>query len=241
MPDWSHELPLLPTKPARVLLFIAMESEAAPIAQALRLNAGRGQFGRAQIELCNPGRDTATSCDRIGPVYAAWALTRAIAVAKPDLVVNMGTAGGFAAQGLDIADLVVARDTMFHDARVALAGFDAVARAHTRLSPQDAELDALAEAISARVGLVSSGSSLDATADELAQFARLRTLAKDMELAALAAVCATEQVPLIALKGVTDLVDRHEPAHEAFVRNFARTSGRLADAAPTLLRAIVSR
>jgi nucleoside phosphorylase len=103
------------------------------------------------------------------------------------------------------------------------------------------ELDALAEAISARVGLVSSGSSLDATSDELAQFARLRTLAKDMELAALAAVCATEQVPLIALKGVTDLVDRHEPAHEAFVRNFARTSGRLADAAPTLLRALVSR
>ena len=153
----------------------------------------------------------------------------------------MGTAGGFAAQGLGIADFVLARDTMFHDARVALAGFDAVARAHTRLSPQDAELDALAEAISARVGLVSSGSSLDATSDELAQFARLRTLAKDMELAALAAVCATEHVPLIALKGVTDLVDQHEPAHEAFVRNLARTSGRLADAAPTLLRALVSR
>jgi 5'-methylthioadenosine/S-adenosylhomocysteine nucleosidase len=241
MPDWSHELPPLPTNPARVLLFIAMESEATPIAQALRLHAGRGRLGSAQIELCNPGRDTATSCDRIGPVYAAWALTRVIATAKPDLVVNMGTAGGFAAQGLDIADLVVARDTMFHDARVALAGFDAVARAHTRLSPHDTELDALAEAISARVGLVSSGSSLDATSDELAQFAHLRTLAKDMELAALAAVCATEQVPLIALKGVTDLVDRHEPAHEAFVRNLARTSGRLADAAPTLLRAIVSR
>jgi nucleoside phosphorylase len=241
MPDWSHELPLLPTKPARVLLFIAMESEAAPIAQALRLDAGRGRLGGAQIELCNPGRDTATSCDRIGPVYAAWALTRAIAAAKPDLVVNMGTAGGFAAQGLDIADLVLARDTMFHDARVALAGFDAVARAHTRLSPRDAELDALAEAISARVGLVSSGSSLDATADELAQFARLRTLAKDMELAALAAVCATEQVPLIALKGVTDLVDRHEPAHEAFVRNFNRTSARIAQAAPAFFEALLAQ
>jgi nucleoside phosphorylase len=130
---------------------------------------------------------------------------------------------------------------MFHDARVALAGFDAVARAHTRLSPQDAELDALAEAISARVGLVSSGSSLDATADELAQFARLRTLAKDMELAALAAVCATEQVPLIALKGVTDLVDRHEPAHEAFVRNFNRTSARIAQAAPAFFEALLAQ
>jgi nucleoside phosphorylase len=62
-----------------------------------------------------------------------------------------------------------------------------------------------------------------------------------MELAALAAVCATERIPLVALKGITDLVDRHEPAHEAFVRNLARTCARLADAAPALLRALVGR
>jgi 5'-methylthioadenosine nucleosidase len=224
-----------------------MRDEAAPIARALGFERDRCRVGDAEIELVVPGSDPTTGVDRIGPVHAAWALTRAIAVRKPDLVVNMGTAGGFAAQGLDIADLVLARDTMFHDARVALGGFDAVARAHARLSASDAELDAIASAIAtcvghaARTGLVSSGSSLDATADELALFARMRTLAKDMELAALAAVCATERIPLVALKGVTDLVDRHEPAHEAFVRNLARTSGRLADAAPTLFRALVGR
>ena len=241
MPDWTHELPPLPARPSRVLLCVAMRDEAAPIARALGFERDRCRVGDAEIELVVPGSDPTTGVDRIGPVHAAWALTRAIAVRKPDLVVNMGTSGGFAAQGLDIADLVLARDTMFHDARVALGGFDAVARAHARLSASDAELDGVASELAARVGLVSSGSSLDATADELALFTRMRTLAKDMELAALAAVCATERIPLVALKGVTDLVDRHEPAHEAFVRNLARTSGRLADAAPTLLRALVGR
>jgi 5'-methylthioadenosine nucleosidase len=239
MPDWTYELPSIPAQPRRVLLFIAMESEAAPIAHALRLEHGKGRIGQTEIELLSPGRDDATKIDRIGPVYAAWALTRAIAAQRPDLVVNMGTAGGFAAQGLGIADLVLARDTMFHDARVALPGFDAVARAHTRLSPSDAQLDALAAAIDARVGLASSGSSLDATDGEMALFARTRTLAKDMELAALASVCAAERLPLVSLKGVTDLVDHAhaggEPAHEAFVRNLERTCARLAEAAPALL------
>jgi nucleoside phosphorylase len=76
------------------------------------------------------------------------------------------------------------------------------------------------------------------TTDELAHFARTRTLAKDMELAALAAVCNAERIPLVALKGVTDLVDHHEPAAEAFVRNLKRTCERLAEATVPLLRAL---
>lgn len=190
MPDWTHELPPLPVHPNRVLLFIAMEGEAAPLAGRLGLNV-RGTPGSAanSIDLVVPGLDPTVGADRIGPAYAAWALTRAIMARRPDIVVNIGTAGGFASQGLGIADLVLARDTMFHDARVALPGFAAIARAHTRLSPSDTELDRLASDLGARVGLASSGSSLDVTTDELAHFARTRTLAKDMELAALAAVC----------------------------------------------------
>ena len=239
MPDWTHELPPLPVHPNRVLLFIAMEGEAAPLAGRLGLNV-RGTPGSAanSIDLVVPGLDPTVGADRIGPAYAAWALTRAIMARRPDIVVNIGTAGGFASQGLGIADLVLARDTMFHDARVALPGFAAIARAHTRLSPSDTELDRLASDLGARVGLASSGSSLDVTTDELAHFARTRTLAKDMELAALAAVCNAERIPLVALKGVTDLVDHHEPAAEAFVRNLKRTCERLADATVPLLRAL---
>lgn len=243
----TYALPPLPARPSRVLAFIAMEAEAAPVARALGLGApvaaGCGASTRGgtcmdmQVTLACPGRDPATGADRIGPVHAASALVRLLR-APFDLVVNLGTAGGFESQGLAIADLVLARDTMFHDARVALPAYGEVARAHTRLSASETELAALAAATGARIGLASTGSSLDATADELAHFARTRTLAKDMELAALAVVCREEGVPLVAMKGVTDLVDHHEPAHEAFARNLARTTARLADAVPALLAAL---
>ncbi len=230
----------------RVLLFVAMHSEAEPIARALSLRGSpslrHGTVGDAEIQLLTPTLDAVTGVDSIGPVHAAAALasmlgflTHASGVGRPDLVVNLGTAGGFQAQGLGIADLVLARDTMFHDARVPLPGYEAVARAHTRLSLDEAQLASLATRLNARVGLASTGSSLDATTDELAQFAAHQTLAKDMELAALAVVCRAHDLPLIALKGITDLVDHHEPTHEAFLRNLKHTSDRLAAVAAPFL------
>ena len=235
----TFALPPIPPRVHRVLLFVAMRSEADPIARALGATDGTARIGGAHIELLVPGADPVLGVDRLGPVHAASALARALCSTRPDLVVNMGTCGGFESQGLGIADLVVVRDAMFHDARVALDGFDALVRAHTRLSPSESQLEAVAERLGARTGLASSGSSLDATADELALFRRTHTLAKDMELAALAVVCREAGVPLAALKGVTDLVDHHEPTHEAFLRNLTRTTDRIAQSAAAFIGQLV--
>ena len=244
-PDFA--LPPLAPHPHAITIFIAMESEAAPVARALGMGGPDGRaprtatLGGARIRLVTPGRDEIALADRIGPLHAALALERALAAEPADLVVKLGTAGGFESQGLGIADLVLARETMFHDARVGLPGFDAVARARTRLSLDDARLEALAAALGARVGPVSTGSSLDATAAELAQFAATGTLAKEMELAALAIVCRDHATPLVALKGITDLVDHHEPVESAFLRNLERTCARIAEAAPALIGLLAAR
>jgi nucleoside phosphorylase len=244
-PHADFALPPLAAATRRILVFVAMEHEAAPIAAALGLSrAGNARVGRvadAQVVLVTPGIDPAASVDRIGPVHAAATLTRALVGAREpfDLVVNAGTAGGFEAHGQRIADLVIARDTMFHDARVAIGGFDRIARAHTRLSADEAMLARLARELDARTGLVSTGASLDATADELAHFARSGARAKEMELAALAVVCRLQQVPLVAIKGITDLVDHHEPTHDAFLRNLERTAARVAAASGPFLETIL--
>ena len=247
-------LPPLPRHPRRALVFVAMEAEAEPIARALGLAPDRLPIGSAgvrsgrigsngaglEVSLLSPGICAQTGVDRIGPVHAAATLARALERIPCDIVVNAGTAGGFESQGQRIADVVLARDTLFHDARVALEGYDAVARAHTRLSADDAMLARMAAALGARAGLVSTGASLDATADELALFARHGAIAKEMELAALAVVCREHGRPLVALKGITDLVDHHEPTHEAFLRNLARTSARVADAIGPLLEELAT-
>ena len=251
-PAADFSLAPLPAVVRRVLFFVAMEHEAAPIADALGLarmgnarmgDARTGRVAGAEVTLATPGVDAATKVDRIGPVHASAALARMLALAREpfDLVVNAGTAGGFEAQGQRIADLVVARDAMFHDARVAIDGFDRVARAHTRLSADEATLARMAATLGARAGLVSTGSSLDATPDELALFARSGALAKEMELAALAVVCRLHDTPLVALKGVTDLVDHHEPTHAAFLRNLERTAARVASASGPMLESMCGR
>ena len=236
----TFTLPPVPARVRHVLLFVAMRSEAEPIARALGATCGSALVGGARIELLVPGVDPVLGVDRLGPVHAAAALARAFVLGRPDLVVNMGTCGGFEAHGQGIADLVVVRDTLFHDARVALDGFDRLARAHTRLSPSEARLTQLGTTLGAHIGLASTGASLDATADELALFRQTRALAKDMELAALAVACREANVPLAALKGVTDLVDHHEPTAEAFLRNLKNTGDRIAAAAGSFIEEVIA-
>ena len=235
-------LPALTHAPRSMILFVAMEGEAAPIAKQLALGnpsamihgqpmmVREGVVAGAQLRLITPGRDQHTHTDRVGLVYAATTLAAALTIARADLVVNAGTAGGFESGGVAIGDLVIARTVSVHDARVALPGFDVLARGHTRLSPSDPSLRAMAQELSAHIGAVSSGSSLDSTSDERELFTREHIRAKDMELAALAMVARDWGVALAALKGITDLVDRSEPIHTSFLRNLARASEHVASA-----------
>ncbi len=239
-------LPALTHAPRSLIVFVAMEDEAAPIAKRLALGHAsamiqgqpmmvrEGVVAGARVRLITPGRDAHTHTDRVGLVYAATTLTAALTIERADLVINAGTAGGFESRGVAIADLVLARTVSVHDARVALPGFDVLARGHTRLSPSDSALHAMAEELSAHatahIGAVSSGSSLDSTSDERELFTREHIRAKDMELAALAMVARDWGVALAALKGITDLVDRSEPIHTSFLRNLARASEHVASA-----------
>ena len=243
--DADFALAPLPTRTGRLLLFVAMQAEAEPVAAALALKSvgpdasgmsvWEGKRAATVVTLVTAGRDPLLGVDRIGPVSAAWTLTTALVAQRPDLVVNIGSAGGFQSRGLAVMDLVVGSCSQFHDARVALPGFDRAARAHTRLSLDGRACSELASALGARHGPVTTGSSLDATPAELAWFQASTVMAKDMELAALASVCRAHATPLVALKGITDLVDHSEPTAEAFTRNLAATTARLAIAAPTMI------
>jgi nucleoside phosphorylase len=244
----------LPPRVRDIMICVAMESEASPIACALGLGEPRalrsmhparvreGHVAGARIRLVTAGLDAATHVDRIGPIYAATTLLHALAIAtdatRPDLVINMGTAGGFSAQHIGIGDLVIARHTMVHDARVALPGFDALSRAHTRLSLSTDMLASLAARLDATIGDVSTGSSLDASVEELKQFAGAGTMAKDMELAALAMVARDEGVALASVKAITDLVDQPELASVSFLRNLKRACDRLGACAGPMIEVI---
>ncbi|MFM8872093.1 MAG: hypothetical protein ACKOJI_01795, partial [Phycisphaerales bacterium] len=154
---------------------------------------------------------------------AAYMAIRKLA---PDLLLNVGTCGGFAARGARVGDIYVsAAPLLFHDRRIPLDHFalQAAGRWPSAHAPN------LAAAIGARPGVVSTGNSLDVLPGELEFFAREQVCAKDMEACSIAQVCALAGVPFIAVKAVTDLVDHPEPVQDAFLRTLRTVTALLGE------------
>ena len=222
----------------RVALLFALEAEAMPLVERLMLAEQpavdpqlrqrhyAGTVGTVHVDLLTNGADPRNGVDRVGTDAATMAAYIAIRKLSPDLVVNAGTCGGFEAQGAKVGEIFVsAGHLLFHDRRIPLPHFQVQAQGRWPATPAPN----LARAIGARPGVVSTGNSLDYTADELEFMRRERVAAKDMEACAIAQVCAQCGVPFVAVKAVTDLVDDPEPVQEAFLRNLRTVSALLGE------------
>lgn len=64
------------------------------------------------------GKDAEHSVDNVGTVPAALTIYLACQQYKPDLIISVGTAGGFRAQGAAIGDVFVGTTTVNHDRRI---------------------------------------------------------------------------------------------------------------------------
>ncbi len=222
----------------RVAVLYALAHEAEPLVErlmlaeqpavdpALRPRHYSGTVGTLHVDVLVNGADPRCGSDRIGTDAATLAAYMTIRKLAPDLVVNAGTCGGFAARGASVGTIYVSEGSLlYHDRRIPIEAFalQAVGRWPCTPAPR------LAAAIGAHPGVVSTGNSLDATDGERAFFDRERVAAKDMEACAIAQVCAQCEVPFVAVKAVTDLVDHPEPVQEAFLRNLRTVSALLGE------------
>ncbi len=164
--------------------------------------------------------------DAIGTVAAALLAHELLERFTPSLLINAGTAGGFEGRGGAIGDVYLGTMAVFHDRRIALAGFEAMGRGHFVVE-HDA---ALAKKLGLKAGVVSTGDSLDCTADDLKRLIELEASVKEMEAASIAWVCERHRVPLMLVKAITDLVDHHEATESQFLKNYAVVVERLAAA-----------
>jgi nucleoside phosphorylase len=152
---------------------------------------------------------------------------------EPDLMVNSGTCGGFEARGGEIGKTYLASETfLYHDHLIPIPGFKELGEGRIPARPYPA-IERLLEIES---GPISSGASLTTNAGELAFFDREGVVGKDMEATAIASVARDLELPFMALKTVTDLVDHPEPSQDAFQRNLASSTGQLTDHLESLLR-----
>ena len=234
-----------PASIRRVAFFFAMSAEGRGFAEELGLE-GRGPLepgqpahwfhgrprlagsdhegGDLEVAVGFAGNCPIHGVDRIGTVPAALGAQSLVRRFEPDLLINAGTCGGFKERGAKIGSIYVgSRAFLFHDHRIPLAGFRefGIGRIPARRP------DWVLEVLGAEPGVVSTGDSFTPTDEELAFFEQEGVHAKDMEAAAIARLAADLDLPFLAIKAVTDLVDDPEPEHEAFERNLARVSSLL--------------
>jgi len=172
-----------------------------------------------------PGKCRVHGVDNIGTVPAAVTAYLAVQALKPDLVISAGTAGGFASRGAVIGDVFMATAFANHDRRIPLAAFDAYGVWAIDAHPAPR----LASASGLKMGIVTTGNSLDATDADMTAMAANGAAVKEMEAAGAVWAAHLFEVPMLALKSVTDIVDGDRPAAEEFLANLSTATRALHD------------
>ena len=237
-----------------------MEAEAMPFVEHLGLEkddavfeshlpflAYTGNYKDGKVTVITNGKDTVydTGVDNVGTVPAALATYLALHKLQNtvDLLINAGTSGGFQRKGAAIGDVFLTTGVTHHDRRIPIPGFTSYgigklenASSETIVSPEN-----LAQQLNFKMGIVSTGNSLDTT--EICDKHMLANDAsiKDMEAAAIAWSCALMEKPFLGVKVVTDVVDGDVPTQEEFLANLAAASKSLQEALPLVIEAVVGK
>lgn len=152
----------------------------------------------------------------IGKTAAAVGTTLLLQTAKPDLVINTGSAGGLDSK-LNVGDIVISSEVRHHDVDVTAFGYE---KGQLPSNPPafiaDAKLAALAASetekagFNAVSGLICSGDLFVNGADMIA---RIRgdfptVAAVEMEAASIAQVCHAFNVPFVVVRAISDVADK---------------------------------
>ncbi|MEM7142189.1 MAG: 5'-methylthioadenosine nucleosidase [Actinomycetota bacterium] len=223
----------------RVAIVMAMEAEAAPLRAALgavdldppawaaslpvRLSSAPATDDRPEIVLAVNGEDPITGVACIGTTAAALTTQVVLNLADgpPDLLLTVGTCGGWTRAGADIGTTYLAWPHFAcHDRRIDLPGFQAFGDGNLAA----ADLRSHADALGCELGIVTTGDSLDESPTDRERIIDNGGVAKEMEAAAVAWVAHLHGVPIGGVKSVTDLVDSEVDTPEQFQENLAAAS-----------------
>ena len=212
----------------------AMQEEANGLSAALNLvevdqidssmgfREFKGSFGEnLELSLVLQGTDEDHKVEQVGLEAAAVCAYVGIQKRRPNLIINFGTAGGFADRGCKIGEVVlIGNPIKFHDRRVPLPGYFESQEGNYLV----ADLTNLQKHLGIRVATLSSGSSLEMSARDKEVLREQKADIIEMEAASIAWIAKKMKVPFLAVKSVTNFVDAPELIAEHFVKNLELAS-----------------
>lgn len=142
----------------------------------------------------------------VGKVFAAMHTEKYITSFQPDLVINVGVAGGITQT---TNDWLLVSETLFHDVDVTTFGYQKgqYPKASARFKSDIYRFNQLKKAFAktpASPGRVATGDYFMTETSRLDQ--TIEVAAVDMELAAIAMVCEAHDIPWVAVKTISDTV-----------------------------------
>ncbi len=173
------------------------------------------------------GRPVVVVVSGIGKVNASHAATRLIREHKPDLVMNIGVGGAYASAGLAIGDIAIAEKEIYGDEGVLLSdglhdlttiGLPLLQKGRKKYFNEfslDRELirralrsiDADGVSFAFRTGPFVTVSACTGTTKRAREIEkRFHAICENMEGAAIAHVCARYGIPLVEMRGISNLV-----------------------------------
>ncbi len=233
-----------------------MEAEASPFVNQLGLqpdtsffptetpfHAFRGKHNDCNLTVITNGKDEVhgTGVDNVGTVPAAVATFLALQKMKADdpadLLINAGTCGGFQRKGADIGDVFLTTAVANHDRRIAIPDFTPYGIGRI----ESTSVENLASHMNAKLGVCTTGNSLDFHELDSRHMLENDASVKDMEAAAIAWASEMWSTPDFGVKVVTDIVDGDKPSHEEFLENLGTAAQSLQSALPKVIDYVCSK
>lgn len=219
---------------SKVLIVVAMDTEAKPIISSLNLHKMThsfpqlpmqgyvGKYKKLDILLITNGIDPVNHVQNIGTQAATLSAYLGVTYFHPDLIISIGTAGGVGESGAKQRDIYASQKIYFFDRRIPLKGYHEYGLG----GYQSVNLSGLEKKVGLKSGIICSGNSFDENQTDYNMFLKYHCSAIEMEAAGVAWVSMLTKTPMFAMKGVTNLV-RGRNIHKQYQDNIANVSIKL--------------
>lgn len=195
-------------------------------------NVANEQFTQGELE----GKEIVLLKSGIGKVNAALGATIMMERYAPSLVINTGSAGGFASN-LQVGDLVISDKVVHHDVDVTSFNYayGQVPGLPTHFTASDEIVKITAEVVkdlemNYEIGLIATGDSFmeDKAKVRAARERFPDMIAAEMEAAAIAQVCHQYETPFVVIRALSDIAGKDSSvSFDTFLKTAAKHAAQL--------------
>lgn len=205
----------------KILIIGAMEEELLPLIENLKVyylgeELGFKYYQRENLFISLNGKDKQYKVDRVGTTISTLNTYLMIQKFNPDIILNIGTAGGRSRFKTRIGDVFINQDIYYHDRHLP---FQEYYKYSIKKQTPYINNHFIAKLLNIKYGNFSTGNSFQINTEEWIKIKANKIMVKDMECAAISEVCDMLGKPFIALKSITDYIDSPKGA-STFTKNF---------------------